>query len=440
MRTRFPALIATLALAFSALAWTIASGSQAHTSAGARAVSFAPAGGVNVLNVGPLPVSQADYAIAQAHALHAAIVRTEVPWSSLEPYRAGELSSASLAFMDRLVNDANADGIRVIFSVDSSPCWASTAPAALLKACRPGQINRADGWPPTQPQAYATFVGFLAQRYGTKLAAIEIWNEPDQSNELYFAGPDKASRYAAVLRAAYRAIKLNNPQVTVLAGSIVGTSGAFLRTLYAAGIKGYYDGLAVHFYTLTLAGLRTIREVQLANGDQKPIWLNEFGWSSCWPRYKIQQEQACVTQSVQAANITNLYRELAHTPYVAAAVIYELQGSTQEDFGMLTARGTHKSAFSALASVLSSPSGSPTRPTLGLHRHGSRIVASGSGPVGDYLRLEVRGHGLRYWVVLTLDRFNHYAVTLPSALGTSNLRAQIYQYWEGVARATRRSL
>ena len=70
----------------------------------------------------------------------------------------------------------------------------------------------------------------------------------------------------------------------MLAGSLVGSNGLFLRALYAAGIKGYYDGLSVHFYNLTLASLRAIHEMQLANGDSKPLWLDEFGWSSCWPR------------------------------------------------------------------------------------------------------------------------------------------------------------
>ncbi len=131
------------------------------------------------------------------------------------------------------------------------------------------------------PPTIAAFVAYLAQRYGTRLAAIEVWNEPDQANQVYFAGPEKPQRYAAVLRAAYPAIKQANPNVPVLAGSLVGANGVFLRAMYAAGIKGYYDGLAVHFYTLTLASLRSIHEVQVANGDTKPLWLDEFGWSSC---------------------------------------------------------------------------------------------------------------------------------------------------------------
>ena len=42
-----------------------------------------------------------------------------------------------------------------------------------------------------------------------------------------------------VVRAAYPAVKAANPGVLVLAGSLVGSNGAFLRALYAAGMKGY---------------------------------------------------------------------------------------------------------------------------------------------------------------------------------------------------------
>ena len=67
--------------------------------------------------------------------------------------------------------------------------------------------------------------------------------------------------------------------------------------------------------------------MQVANGDTKPLWLDEFGWSSCWPRYRIQQEQACVTPQTQALNITNTFRALARTPYVAAEVLYQAAGT-----------------------------------------------------------------------------------------------------------------
>ncbi|MGO9249718.1 MAG: cellulase family glycosylhydrolase [Solirubrobacteraceae bacterium] len=400
-----------------------------------------PLGGVNVVSVGPDPLRAADQAIAQARALHAQVVRTVVSWSALEPRGPSQIEPRALAFADRLVGDAAASGIRVIMTVYSTPCWASSAPASLLRKCSPGSSSKADAWPPSNPSTYAAFVAYLAQRYGTRLAAIEIWNEPDQINEDYFAGPNKAVRYAALLRATYPAIKQANPNVPVIAGSLVGSNGVFLRALYAAGIKGYYDGLAVHFYTLTLAALRSFREVQVANGDTAPLWLDEFGWSSCWPRYRTQQEQACVTPQVQATNITNLFRSLARTPYVAADVLYQLQGSRAENFGVLNEHGARKPSYTALSRVLASPFGSPSPVTLSLRRRGSHVVAGGSGPVGDFMQLEAfQGNTLRYRATFTLNRFNRYSIALPSVLGTSGLRVRVYQEWMGPGRAAQRSI
>jgi hypothetical protein len=227
----------------------------------------------------------------------------------------------------------------------------------------------------------------------------------------------------------------------VLAGSLVGSNGVFLRALYAAGIKGYYDGLAVHFYNLTLGSLRAIHETQLANGDDTPLWLDEFGWSSCWPRQKIQQEQGCVSPAVQAANITNLYRSLVRAPYVAAAVLYKLQDSPSESFGVLNTGGARKPAFAALARVLANPFGSPSRVTLSLSRRHGGVLAEGEGPVGDYMQLEAfQGKVLRYRALFTLDRFNRYAIPLPRALGTHGLTVRVYQYWQGAGSDAQRSI
>jgi polysaccharide biosynthesis protein PslG len=427
-----------LALAFSLTAWMLPVGGAI----GAQSALAAPLGGVNVPGLGPsTPPSAADREIARAASVHARVVRVAIPWSVLEPIGPGQISPQALAFTDRLVGDAAAHGIRVIMTVDSTPCWATSAPAAVTRGCVGSRGSAANAWPPLHPAEYGAFVAYLAQRYGTRLAAIEIWNEPDQANQLYFAGPEKPQRYAAILRAAYTAIKAANPQVTVIGGSLVGSNGVFLRELYAAGIKGYYDGLAVHFYTLTLGALRSIHEVQLANGDSKPLWLDEFGWSSCYPRHKIQEEQACVTPAVQATNITQVFRSIAHTSYVAAAALYDLQDSGFEEFGVLRSSGAHKPSFSALAHVLLSPFGSVAPVTLSLRRHGARVVASGTAPVGDFMQLEVSIGGVpRYRALFTLDRFNRYSISLPAALGTQGLSVRVYQYWAGSRRAAQRSL
>jgi hypothetical protein len=413
-----------------------ARGPSAHASASA------PLGGVTIGGLGyGSPPSQADREIALAHQLGAKVVRLEVPWSVMEPREAGRVEPGALAFTDRLVADAAADGMKVVMLVENTPCWASSAPASIMARCVPGRSATANSWPPREPSAYAAFVAYLAQRYGTQLLAIEIWNEPDQVNELYFAGPEKAARYAALLRAAYPAIKQANPGVLVLGGSIVGVNGTFLRLLYRDGIKGYYDGLAVHFYTLTVAALRYTHEVQLANGDSTPLWLDEFGFSSCWPKRKIEEEQGCVTKRTQASNLADVFHQLAHVPYVAAMIVYKVQDAPGEEFGAFTTSGARKPSFTALSRVFASPFGAVSPVTLTLRRQGRRVLASGSGPPGDYLQLEAfQGSVPRYRSTFILNRFNEYAIHLPSVLGTSGLRVRVFQYQSNPAHAAQRSI
>jgi hypothetical protein len=419
------------------LAWLAPTGAAIGAPA-ARSSSAGLLGGLNVRMSFGAGTGQIKRELAWAHALHAKLLRVEVPWSSMEPLGPGQIDPQALAFTDRLVADAEADGVKLIMIVDSTPCWASSAPASLLAKCSPPGIGRANDYPPAHDANYAAFVAYLARRYGRDLAAIEIWNEPDQSNEDYFAGPEKPARYAALLRAAYPAIKQADGSVLVLAGSIVGPNGQFLKALYADGIKGYYDALAVHFYTLTLAALRETHEIQLTNGDDTPLWLDEFGWSSCYPRRRIEQEQACVTEATQARNLANTIHALARLPYVAAAVMYKLQDTSQEQFGVLTPSGAHKPSFAALAEAFAAPLGrvQPVSVDLRSGRHG--VDASGSGPVGDFMELEAfQGSLLRYRAIFTLNRFNRYSVHLPSVLGTQNLSVRVYQYGAGPARAAR---
>jgi polysaccharide biosynthesis protein PslG len=431
-RPRKPA--ACLALALLA---ALVPGAHAKVPSGAHAAASSLAVGVNIgFNPGA-PGPGISREIALAHALHAQVVRVSVPWYVFEPVGPQPSEPGPQAALAELLEDAQKRGIRVIVTVDGTPCWASSAPPSLMQRCSPRRGSAAHAWPPQNPAAYAAFVAFLARRYGgSGLAAIEIWNEPDQSNQEYFAGPDKVQRYAAVLRAAYPAIKQANSSVLVLGGSLVGPRGLFLKALYAAGIKGYYDALAVHFYTLTVASLRAIHEVQLANGDGTPLWLDEFGWSSCYPRRRIEQEQACVTTSTQAANLANTIHAIARLPYVSTAVVYKMQDSSGEQFGVLTAGGARKPSFAALAGAFADPLG-PVQPvTVQLRRSGRGIVASGSGPVGEYMELEAFDGGLlRYKAIFVLDRFNRYTIALPSVLGTRDLSVEVYPYGVGSARA-----
>ena len=430
------ALSASLALALLAPA---AAGAAAHVrgagAGDAAARSFLDGVNIEASLRNPAEVEQQ---IADAHTLGATLVRVEIQWAAAEPVR-GQLEPRLLANTGRLVAAAAADGMRVIMLVDSTPCWTSSAPPALLRECNAGG-SRANGWQPKSAAAYGAFVAHLARLYGSRLAAIEVWNEPDLSNEDFFAGPDKIQHYATLVRVAYRAIKRASPKVLVLAGSLVGSDGVFLRGLYKAGIKGYYDGLAVHFYTDVLAKLRTLRQVQLRAGDHTPLWLDEFGWTSCYPS-AIQQSQHCVTPAVQAQNLRNTFRSLAHTPWIAAAVSYELEDSDHLDFGLLEEDGRRKPSFAAVREAFSSPFGpvEPVRLNLGVQE--GHVQASGSAPVGDEMDLEAfQGSVLRYRSRFLLNRFNRFSIALPAVLGASGLRVKVYRAWNGPGSAAEKTI
>jgi hypothetical protein len=379
-----------------------------------------------------------DREIAEAKDLHAQVVRIEASWAALEPTSAA-LAPGPLARIDNVMRTAVAQGLKVIMLVQGTPCWASSAPSAIESVCTPEQTGDASAWPPRHPSDFGAFVASLAQRYSSALAAIEVWNEPDYIGEQYLAGPNKAENYAAILKAAYTGIKSVDPSLSVLAGAIVGTNGAFLDALYANGIKGYYDGLAVHYYTLTTASLRAIHEVQVQNGDTTPLWLDEFGWTSCFPRQQTEEEQGCVTQRVQAENFVNLTRTLASTPYVAAEVFYKLHDSRGEEFGVLGEQGTRKKSFAAVAGAFASPFGTPAPVTLKLRRTRGKVIASGSGPVGDFLIMEILTRGApKVEKVLTLDRFNDYSVTLPAPRRGRHLVVRVWQYGKGASSALQR--
>ncbi len=391
----------------------------------------APLRGVQIAKVGEgNPITDLD----NAKALGAQIVRTEIRWNVLEPEGPGQTDATVLRQADALMAGARARGLKVLLTVNGTPCWASAAPASLRGGCGSAdERRRAAMYPPADPSSFAAIAGFVAGRYADVLGAFEVWNEPDQANEFSFAGPDKPRRYAALLKAAYPVVKQAAPGVPVLAGSIVGSNGIFLKALYANGIKGSYDALSVHYYDLVLASLRAIRQTQRAAGDAKPLWLAEFGYTSCLPRPR-QGGHNCVGRQDQGPALVDIHRALARTSYVEAAVVYTMQDTPQYDFGLLDRQGARKPAFAALRAVWATPRGQLRRVQLRVTRGaGQRVIASGRAPVGDVLELDVfQGATLRYRATFRLDRAGRYRLVLPGFV-RRGMTVRVFQFWSGAA-------
>ena len=303
------------------------------------------------------------------------VVRLDVGWQSLESSK-GQYAQWYVERLDYFVAAAHARGIKVVAMLHLSPCWASSAPDSVKQNCSGEWWARGVGlYPPSDAADYGAVARWLTARYGADLAALEVWNEPN--DDRYLNSPNNAADYAKLVKAAYGPAKAGNPNVPVLAGAIQYSDRNFLDALYANGIKGYYDGLSVHPYSPGIApsasypsdtshafrdGLLWIRQGQQAAGDSTPVWLTEFGWSTC------TGNGACVSESQQASYTTQALSILQDMPWVKAAVLYNLREkgsdpSSQEDkWGIVRTDWSPKPAFDALKSALTGVALPPAPP------------------------------------------------------------------------------
>ena len=114
-------------------------------------------------------------------------VRTFVRWDQVEPAGPGRWDSAQIGALDELVNGARARNMKVLVVVVGTPSWASGSSDSLV--------------PPRDPADFARFVGAMTARYKGRIAAWEIWNEPDEARVLARPVRPRRIRAAAARRA-----------------------------------------------------------------------------------------------------------------------------------------------------------------------------------------------------------------------------------------------
>jgi polysaccharide biosynthesis protein PslG len=295
------------------------------------------------------------------------VVRVDIGWSTLESGGKGAYSKWYVDKLDRFVAAARAREIRVIAGLVSTPCWASSAPESAKQGCAGSWWDRGVAqYPPADPADYGDAARFLTSRYGDALAALEVWNEPN--SDRFLTSPDKASAYAEILKAAYPAAKAGHPGVPVVAGALAAADRPFLEALYARGIQGHYDAISIHPYNewrhpadrwlarwrqyTFLPGIEWVRQAQLAAGDASPLWLTEFGWSTC------SGHRWCVTPEQQAEYSARALRLLEGIGYVQAATLYQLRDNGRDaadlesNWGLVTRDYVPKPAFAAVSAAL----------------------------------------------------------------------------------------
>jgi hypothetical protein len=170
-------------------------------------------------------------------------VKQGFAWREIEGQGKGQFDWSTT---DRIVNQAESIGLHLIARLDDEPGWAS------------GQTypNTANVimTPPKNLKDFADFCYALASRYKGRIAAYQIWNEPNLAREWGGQAPNPEG-YVKLLKAGYQAIKRADPDAIVISAGLAPTTRAdkvampdtaYIKKLYAAGAKPYFDALGAH--------------------------------------------------------------------------------------------------------------------------------------------------------------------------------------------------
>ncbi len=229
-----------------------------------------------------------EQALTTLQTMEISWVRQEVRWDEVESL-SGQYEWGKY---DRVLAAADEAGLAIVLVLNRTPEWARQA----------DEINN----PLAPPEALENFVRFAeaaALRYGDKVLAWQIWDEPNLMPHWGTEVIIDPAEYGEMLRQTTPVIRAQDPAgwvVTAGLGPTLEPGGfnmsevRFLDGLYGAGAADYFDAVALKPYGFwTGANERLydeavlnfdrpvlVREVMEAHDDTAtPIWLVEGGWA-----------------------------------------------------------------------------------------------------------------------------------------------------------------
>ncbi|MFS8531779.1 cellulase family glycosylhydrolase [Sphaerobacter thermophilus] len=286
-------------------------------------------------------------------------VRVQAQWRELEP-APGSYNPSGL---DRIVDSAARNGVKLLVSVVKSPEWAG-----------------ANGGVPEDPARFEELMRFLAERYRGRVHAWEIWNEQNLAFEM--GGYVDIERYVNLLKAGYTGVKAGDPSAIVVFGGLTPTGVndptiaiddvSYLRQIYSFNdgeVKQYYDVLGAHpgsnnnppdalwptqpgpgpnwrdhesFY---FRRIEQLRQVMIEHGEAgKQIWLTEFGWTTAnqAPGYEYGNQ---ISEEAQAEYLVRAFQMARqYYPWMGVMFVWNL------NFSVVTPPEDEKHPWSVLYS------------------------------------------------------------------------------------------
>jgi hypothetical protein len=213
------------------------------------------------------------------------VVRTDLCWRCIE----SSPGARNWGYFDAIARNSATSRVSVLPTVLSSPSFVSSVP----------------GYPPMSGSARLRFAAFLrdaVRRYGPggsfwranpglrarPIRQWQAWAEPNF--RAYWNGRPNAAQYVSFLRLFHGAVKSVDPRARVVTGGLPETRlgirmTRFLRQVYQAGGRPYFDVVALHPYARdyrgVLGAIVRARRIMRRYGDRrKRIRVSEIGWAT----------------------------------------------------------------------------------------------------------------------------------------------------------------
>jgi hypothetical protein len=256
-----------------------------------------------------------------------------VQWPRLEPKKGQyTFSQSDQNDLDNVIRAAEAEDLKLVLRVDGAPDWAGGKPSKV------------------DTGAVEAFYAAMAAHGKGVVTAYEILNEPNLPFE--WGGDPSPSGYAAFLKAAYKGVKKGDAGAMVIGGGLSPATGGaggtiedvdFLKGMYAAGVKGSMDAMAIHNYGgnhepeqepgdcgICFRRAEIYRQIMVDAGDSAtPVWATEFGWLMDPGKNMGQYDWMRVSADKQAEYVVRSFKYArANWPWMTGLLLSNLDAST----------------------------------------------------------------------------------------------------------------
>lgn len=343
--------------------------------------------GLNV-DLASMPPAELEQALDQAQMVGATWLRQTFPWAEIEP-RPGEYHWERWDPLVEAIARRRETGDRplhLLAVLDTSPDWAQA----------PDQPHDRTA-PPAVPASFAAFARAFATRYGSRVDAYQIWDEPNLASH-WGGRPANPAEYAALLRAAADVLHAAQPGAVVVAAALAPTAETgpenlsdvlYLRALYEVGAGPAFDAAAGKPYgydtgpddrradldRLNFSHFVLLREEMERHDDgNKALWAGQWGWNALPPGWSGPPSIWGQVSEAQQADYTlrALERARLEWPWAGPLFLERLRGPATADdprwgFALVGPDSRPRPLYDALRTQAATPHDAPPLAYPGWH-------------------------------------------------------------------------